>query len=152
MKNASHALLFSLGKELFGVSVENVLRVISIEKVINIPKAPAFIAGAINLEGNVIPVVNLSRKIELGETTLQDHNKIVILEVFHEDESVEVGVLIDEVLDVVSIETSRLLPPPLENMGFDTKTLDGMYKVGDDFYMILNVKTVFEKELTDMVQ
>ena len=152
MKNTSHALLFSLGKELFGVPVENVLRVISVERVINIPKAPAFIAGAINLEGNVLPVVNLSRKIELGNTELSDHNKIVVLEVFHEEETIEVGVLIDEVLDVIAVEASRLLPPPLENMGFDTNTLDGMYKVDDNFFMILNVKAIFEKELSDMVQ
>ena len=152
MKNTNHAVLFSLGKELFGVSVENVLRVISVEKVFNIPKAPAFIAGAINLEGSVLPVVNLSRKIDLAETQLSDHSKIVVLDVAHDDEHVQVGVLIDDVLDVVIIEPSRMLPAPLENLGFDAQILSGMYKVDDDFYMILNVKAVFEKELAAVIQ
>ena len=143
-------LLFSLKDELFGISVENVIRVVNLEKLIRIPKAPAYVAGALNLEGNVIPVADLARKIELGETEITNNRKVIILEVFHEDETIDVGVLIDEVLDVVQIGTN-LLPPPLENMGFDTNTLEGMYKVEDDFYMILSAHKVFEKELASLV-
>ena len=55
--------------------------------------------------------------------------------------------MIDDVLDVITINDSRLVPPALERMGFDTQTLDGMYKVEEDFYMILNATKIFEKEL-----
>ena len=151
MTSNIHALLFSLGKELFGISVENVLRVINLEKVIHIPKAPSFIAGAINLEGNVVPVVNLARKIELEQSNSVEEQKVIILEVNHEDEIIQVGVLIDEVLDVIAMEKSKILPAPLERMGFDTKTLEGMYKVDDDFYMILNAQKIFERELVELV-
>lgn len=152
MSSNIHCLLFSLGKELFGISVENVLRVINLERVISIPKAPAFIAGAINLEGNVVPVVNLSRKIGLDQSGDLKDQKVIILEVIHDDENIQVGVLIDEVLDVISMDKAKILPPPLERMGFDTNTLDGMYKVEDDFYMILNAQKIFEKELVEIVQ
>ena len=151
MSSVIHSLLFSLGGELFGISVENVLRVINLEKVISIPKAPPFIKGAINLEGNVVPVVNLAKKIDLDHTQSTEQNKVIILEVNHDDETIQVGVLIDEVLDVVSMEPSKIIPPPMERMGFDTNTLDGMYKVDNDFYMILNTRKVFERELVEMV-
>ena len=151
MKNQMPCLLFSLNRELFGIDVDNVLRVINLEKLMKIPKAPVFIAGAINLEGNVIPVIDLARKIDLGETTVDKRTKVIILEVHHQDDVIEVGVLIDDVLDVVTIASSKLLPPVLENMGFDTQTLDGMYKIEEDFYMILNATKVFEKELASLV-
>jgi len=151
MASVIHSLLFSLGGELFGISVENVLRVINLEMVIGIPKAPSFIRGAINLEGNVVPVVNLAKKIDLDYAQSSDQNKVIILEVNHDDETIQVGVLIDEVLDVISMEPSKIIPPPLERMGFDTNTLDGMYKVNDDFYMILNARKIFERELVEMV-
>lgn len=144
-------LLFSLNKELFGIDVENVLRVINLEKLMKVPKAPVFIAGAISLEGNVIPVVDLARKIALGETVIGKRTKVIILEVHHQEDVIEVGVLIDEVIDVVTIQESKLLPPVLERMGFDTQTLDGMYKVEEDFYMILNAGKVFEKELAVLI-
>lgn len=144
-------LLFSLNKELFGIDVENVLRVINLEKLMKVPKAPDFIAGAISLEGNVIPVVDLARKIALGETAIGKRTKVIILEVHHHEDVIDVGVLIDEVIDVVTIQESKLLPPVLERMGFDTQTLDGMYKVEEDFYMILNATKVFEKELAVLI-
>lgn len=151
MNNQMPCLLFCLCKELFGINVENVLRVINLEKLINIPKAPYFIAGAISLEGNVIPVVDLAKKIDLGETVIDKNTKVIILEVFHNEDTIEVGVLIDDVLDVITINESKMLPPALEKMGFDTQTLTGMYKVDEDFYMILNASKVFEKELSTVL-
>ena len=112
-----------------------------------VPKAPDFIAGAISLEGNVIPVVDLAKKIELNKTDIAKSTKVIILQVAHGDDIIEVGVMIDDVLDVITLQESKLLPPALERMGFDTQTLDGMYKVEEDFYMILNPTKVFEKEL-----
>ncbi|HET6543670.1 MAG TPA: chemotaxis protein CheW [Chryseolinea sp.] len=147
MTNNKPCLLFTLCKEHFGIYVENVLRVISLEKLMVVPKAPDFIAGAISLEGNVIPVVDLAKKIELNETEIGKSTKVIILQVTHGDDTIEVGVMIDDVLDVITLQESKLLPPALERMGFDTQTLDGMYKVEEDFYMILNPTKVFEKEL-----
>jgi len=147
MTNNKPCLLFTLCKEHFGIYVENVLRVISLEKLMVVPKAPDFIAGAISLEGNVIPVVDLAKKIELNKTEIGKSTKVIILQVTHGDDTIEVGVMIDDVLDVITLQESKLLPPALERMGFDTQTLDGMYKVEEDFYMILNPTKVFEKEL-----
>jgi purine-binding chemotaxis protein CheW len=144
-------LLFKLNKELFGISVEHVIRVINLEKMMNVPKSPDFIAGAVSLEGDVIPVVDLAKKIELGKTNVDNKTKLIVLQVNHHDETLMVGVMIDAVLDVVEIQTAKLLPPVLESMGFDTNTLDGMYKVNEDFYMIINVEKVFEKELANII-
>ena len=52
---------------------------------------------------------------------------------------------------MIEIQTAKLLPPVLDSMGFNTNTLDGMYKVNEDFFMILNVEKVFEKELATIV-
>lgn len=144
-------LLFSLNSESFGIAVDNVIRVIDLENLMKVPKAPDFIAGALNLEGNVIPVVDLAVKIELGETVIGPKTKAVILEIHHEDEILGVGVLIDNVTDVVSFPDKELMTPPMEKMGFNTHTLDGMYKLEDTFYMILSSEKVFEKELAAMV-
>jgi purine-binding chemotaxis protein CheW len=140
-------LLFSLSQEQFGIDVENVLRVINFDKLMKVPKAPAFIAGALSLEGNVIPVVDLAKKIELGETTISKSTKVIVLQVDHNGDVLNVGVMIDDVIDVIMITDSKLLPPPLEGIGFDSQTLDGMYKLNDVFYMILNAQKIFEKEL-----
>ena len=147
MKNNKQCLLFSLCKEHFGIDVDNVLRVINFDKMMKVPKAPDFVAGAISLEGNVIPVVDLAKKIELGVTNVTNSTKVIVLQVHHDEDIIDVGVMIDDVLDVIAVNDSKMLPPALESMGFDTQTLDGMYKVNEDFYMILNATKIFEKEL-----
>jgi purine-binding chemotaxis protein CheW len=147
MSMNKQCLLFSLSKEQFGIDVENVLRVINFDKLMKVPKAPDFIAGALSLEGNVIPVVDLAKKIELGETTISKSTKVIVLQVDHNGDILNVGVMIDDVIDVITITDSKLLPPPLEGIGFDSQTLDGMYKLNDVFYMILNAQKIFEKEL-----
>jgi purine-binding chemotaxis protein CheW len=151
MKNQRPFLLFSLGKELFGIDVDNVLRVINFEKLIKVPKAPDFIAGAISLEGNVIPVIDLAKKIELGKTVISKTTKVIVLEIQHDEDTMQVGAMIDDVLNVVELDEAKILPPALESMGFDTQTLDGMYKIDEDFYMILSATKIFEKELTSLV-
>jgi purine-binding chemotaxis protein CheW len=152
MKNEMPCLLFSLSKELFGINVDNVLRVISLQKLMKVPKAPDYIAGAISLEGNVIPVIDLAKKIDLGKTKIDKHTKVIILEVHHNEDTIEVGALVDEVHNVTTIHESKLIPAALDRMGFDTQTLDGMYKIDNDFYMILNASKVFEKELATFIQ
>lgn len=152
LEDNQHLLLFSLKQELFGISVKNVIRVINLEKIIKIPKAPTFVVGAINLEGQVIPVVDLANKIDLGITEVNEDKKVIVLEIIREEETMEVGVIIDEVLDVVSLENTALAPPPLDNMGFNTNTLDGMYKTGEDFYMVISASKIFQTELETLVQ
>ena len=146
MKNQKTCVLFSLCKELFGMDVENVLRVINLDKMMKVPKAPEYIMGAISLEGNVIPVVDLARKIDLGSTEITGETKVIVLEITHGDTTLLAGVLIDDVLDVITMEESRLMPPVLESMGFNTQTMDGIYKLEDNFYNILNASKIFEKE------
>ena len=145
-------LLFSLSNELFAISVDSVLRVIGIEKIVRVPQAPPFVSGVINHEGNVIPIVDLAKKIELGETGLTDETKIVILTLNKAEGEFQVGVLIDTVLDVAIMDTTKIQPAMHERMGFNTSALDGIYKDNEAFYMILNVNRIFENELESLVQ
>jgi purine-binding chemotaxis protein CheW len=132
---------------MFGIDVVNVLRVINLDRIMKIPKAPDFIVGAITLEGNVIPVVDLAKKIELGETLVTVNTKVIVLEVHHHENMFMVGVMIDNILDVATIELSKMIPPTLENMGFETNSLDGLIHIDQDHYMILNASKIFEKEI-----
>ncbi len=151
MNNQKPCLLFSLCNELFGIDVVHVIRVINLEQLMVIPQSPDFISGAINLEGNVLPVVDLAKKIELGSTEIKKQTKVIIIEIEHNQETMTVGMLIDEVLDVVNFTASQLQASPVENMGFNSTTLEGMFQHKNDFYLILDANKVFEKELATLV-
>jgi purine-binding chemotaxis protein CheW len=151
MRNQKPCVLFKLCNELFGIDVESVLRVINLDKLMKIPKAPEFIVGAISLEGSVIPVVDLAKKISLGDTLITSETKVLVLEIQYNENTFSAGVIIDDVLDVVTIDPTKLLPPTLESMGFEASTTDGLYKIEDDYYIILNATKVFESEIASLV-
>jgi purine-binding chemotaxis protein CheW len=147
MQKEEPHLMFVLNKEHFGISVNDVLRVINLERLMKVPMAPDFVAGAISIEGNIIPVVDLAKKIELGATEIHGKTKVIILQIQHDEGSLQVGALIDEVHDVITVTNSKLLPPVLDSLGFNSETLNGVFKSDENFYMILNASKVFEKEL-----
>ena len=145
--NIKQCLLFSLCNELFGIDVQSVLRVINFDSLMKVPKAPEYISGAITHEGNVIPVVDMAKKIDLGATAINEKTKIVILQIVTESDTTAVGILIDDVLDVTPVDKSNLLPPALEGIGFQTDIIDGIHKEAERFYTIINAVRLFEKEL-----
>jgi purine-binding chemotaxis protein CheW len=151
MQHQKACVFFSLCRELFGIDVVNVLRVINLERVMKIPKAPEFIVGAITLEGNVIPVVDLARKIDLGETEINEKTKVIVLEVKNAATTFQVGVMIDNILDVANIEVAKMLPPTLENMGFQTNSMDGLIMLDQNHYIILNAVKIFESEISTII-
>jgi purine-binding chemotaxis protein CheW len=143
-------VLFSLNKQLFGIDTEIVSRVINLERLLKTPDAPDFIAGIITIEGELVVVIDLAYKIA-GRKTIPNYNtKVIILNMPGHDHRVMVGVLIDDVHNVLNIDESKLLAAAHDAGGIDANPLDGMYKIEDDFYIIMDSAKVFEKELVIM--
>ena len=62
-----HLATFFLGREEYGVDVRLVQEIIRVTEITQVPRAPEFIKGVINLRGRIIPVVDLRKKLGLGE-------------------------------------------------------------------------------------
>ena len=99
--------VFELDGEEYAVEVENVEEIIRSgeKKVTNIPNVPDFIKGIINVRGQVVPLMDLEEKFELDD---HDSGFIVIIEI--EDSSV--GVLVDDVKEVMRVESSKIKEAP----------------------------------------
>ena len=65
-----HLATFFLGREEYGVDVRLVQEIIRVTEITQVPRAPEFIKGVINLRGRIIPVVDLQRKLGLGEVEI----------------------------------------------------------------------------------
>lgn len=53
-------LTFVLNNEVYGINILNIREIIDYGNITKVPMMPDFIAGVINLRGNVVPVVDLS--------------------------------------------------------------------------------------------
>ena len=135
-------LTFHVGGELFAVGILDIKEIIEVGGVSRVPLTPEFIRGVINLRGRVLPVLDLSARLGRGTTDLTKRSCIVIVEVQSGERSQTLGMLVDEVNEVLEIAPENIQPAP--DFGTDIRTdfIDRMGKIDERFIVILSVNNV----------
>jgi len=148
-KAVNSYLTFRIGDEVFAANVTKVLNILELQDITNVPQSPEYMKGVINLRGVVLPVIDSKIKFGMSATEFTNNTCILVLDVNIEEESVQVGALVDAVIEVLELEDSKIQPPPSIGTKYRTEFLDGMVNYEDKFIMILNMDMVFSTgELT----
>jgi len=102
-------VIFQLGPSYFGVPIVQVVRILRMMDITRVPRAPGFLEGVINVEGDIVPVVSLKKRFELEyEETDPRQARILIVEV--KDQIV--GMIVDAVTGITWVPVSAIEPPP----------------------------------------
>ena len=105
---------FLLAYETYGIETAWVREVYPLKELTPLPCTPPFVAGIVNVRGQVISVIDIKKFFDLPERGLTDLNKVIILS----DGVMEFGILADAVVDVRNI--------PLEKIQSGLPTLTGI--------------------------
>jgi purine-binding chemotaxis protein CheW len=105
-----HLATFFLDREEYGVDVRLVQEIRRITEITQVPRAPDYIRGVINLRGRIIPVVDLKRKLSLGEVKATKAGRIVVVKI----QERLIGMLVDGASQVLKVPVSSVEPPPSE--------------------------------------
>ena len=100
-------VVFGVGKELYGVGIEDVHEIIKVPEITAVPDAPPALEGMINLRGKILPVIDLRRRLRLTETARDKHTRVLIAE----SGGRSVGLLVDSVSEVLKVPLDALEPP-----------------------------------------
>ena len=139
-------LTFMLSGEEFAVPIMQVKEIIEYHGLTVVPMVPKFISGALNLRGNVIPVINLATKLDMPTSDETRRTSVVIMEVQLDDESTVIGVMVDRVLDVIDIAEENIDSAPSLGARIRTDFIRGMGKLDGDFVIILEVNKILSSE------
>ena len=145
-------LSFRLGEEMFAIDVSQVREVLDITAITKVPRSPEFMRGVINVRGNVVPVVDLRVKFDMGKTEQTVDTRIVVMEIDLNGELTIIGTLADAVNNVMDIDTSSIEQTPKVGTKWKTDFIEGIGKIDDDFIIILNVDHIFSANELAMVQ
>ena len=126
---------FSLGEEEFGVDIMKVQEIIRIPPITQVPNAPAYVEGVINLRGNIIPVVNLRKRFGMPPGEETDLSRIVVLQF----DGKVFGVRVDGVTEVLRLDSDSIEPPPPVALGMDAHYIRGVGKIGERLLILLNL-------------
>ncbi|WP_312915313.1 chemotaxis protein CheW [Candidatus Competibacter phosphatis] len=100
---------FMNGKEMFGVDILMVQEIIRGAPITAVPNTPAFVEGVTNLRGNIIPVIDLRRRLSLPtDREKSGKNWVLILDIAGR----VTGFVVDAVTEVLKIERDSIEPPP----------------------------------------
>ncbi|MBN2161681.1 MAG: chemotaxis protein CheW [Pontiellaceae bacterium] len=145
-KQDIQCLTFDLDEETFAVEVHRVREVLDPTKVTKIPRAPDFLLGIINVRGNVIPVVDLHKKLGMPHSNVGNDSRIVVLEADLDGEITTLGALADAVREVTDLNGADIEPAPKIGSRWKSEFIEGIGKLGEDFVILLNIDRVFSSE------
>lgn len=146
MKKLSSYLTFQLGKEKFAANIAHVLHILGVPQITELPNSPPHIKGAINLRGKVLTVIDPHLKFEIESQEITKNSCIVVLEIEHDSEKIEIGALVDSVDKVIEITEDKLLPPPDLGTQFKSDYIENVINLNDEFILVLNIENVFTSE------
>jgi purine-binding chemotaxis protein CheW len=131
-------LTFGIGTEEYALGILRVREILQYGAVTRVPRTPAWVRGVINLRGSVVPVLDLAVKFGLPPSPISRSTCIVITEVVLEGESVVLGVVADEVSQVVDLPPDAVMPPPSFGTRVRVDYLRGMGRVGERLVLLLD--------------
>jgi purine-binding chemotaxis protein CheW len=140
---AGKYLTFQLGPEIYGIPILKVQEIIGLMNITPVPRTPAFMRGIINLRGKIIPVVDLRAKFCLERHADTERTCIIVVEVARGNGRVVMGVIVDEVSEVLDIALGQLEPTPSFGAGDELDFITGIGKVGQKVVMLLDMDGLF---------
>ena len=132
---------FVVAEEFFGVDILMVREIIKDAAITPIPDAPEFIEGVINLRGNIIPIIDLRKRLKLSDAKGQKEARtwILILDIGGR----VTGFVVDRVTRVIKVPTGMIKPPPeLVVSGLNSDYIRGVCKQDQQLLAILDFNRI----------
>jgi purine-binding chemotaxis protein CheW len=139
---AGKYLTFDLAEEEYGLEILRVREIIGMMEITPVPRTPDFVLGVINLRGKVIPVLDLRLKFGLPYKEPDDRTCVIVVEVASEGQTIQMGIVVDRVNEVVDVKGADVEPTPSFGVALDTSFIMGMAKVGDKVKILLDIDRV----------
>ncbi len=140
---AGKYMTFKLAREEYGLGILKVREIIGLPEITRAPRTPDFLRGVINLRGKVIAVIDLRLKFGMSKLDPTDQTVIILVQYALAGQDVTMGILVDEVVEVMDLQASQIEPPPAFGAGaIDADFVLGVGKVDKRVIFLLDIGKV----------
>ena len=129
---------FKLGNEEFGLDILKVKEIIKPVAITKMPNSPYYVEGVINLRGEVIPVINLRKRLNLAENEQNSKTRIIVIETNKKT----TGFIVDEVNEVLRIPENIMEATPELVSGVDSEYIIGVGKLDDRLLIHMDIEKI----------
>jgi purine-binding chemotaxis protein CheW len=136
-------LTFVIGHEEFGIEIRFVTEIIGgIQMITEVPEVPNYVKGIINLRGKIIPVIDVNLRFKMEAKEYSDRTCIIVIDI----DDLSVGLIVDNVAEVLSIADENIVPTPDGRAGFHHRYIKGIGKVGSAVKLLLDCDRLLSDE------
>jgi purine-binding chemotaxis protein CheW len=125
---------FRVGPQEFALDILQVERILRYERPSPLPQAPAFLEGVVRYEGGAVPVVDLRKRLELPDP-IREETRLMVLTL----EDQRVAVVVDEVLEVMRVDSATITAPTPVVRGLAAPYIAGIITRGERTIVLLQV-------------
>jgi len=140
---------FKLGKEEFGVDILKVQEINRMLEITEMPNAPEFVEGIVNLRGRIIPVIDLKKRLQMLPKEHDNSTRIIVVEL---NGKTTVGFIVDEVSEVLRIESNITEPPPKMVAGINSDCITAVAKLDDRLLILLDMNKILSLEEEEVLE
>jgi purine-binding chemotaxis protein CheW len=134
-------LIFTLGKEFYGIEISNVTEIIGIQPITEVPELPEYIRGIMNLRGKIIPVMDVRMRFKKPFIEYNDRTCVVVIDI----NDISIGLIVDSVSEVTVIPNSDIVEPPEIN-NISNKFIKGIGKIGNEVKLLLDCNQILDED------
>ena len=145
--NAGQYVVFSINRQLCALAIEEVVEIIRVQTITEVPGIKDYISGMINLRGKIIPVIHLRKRYHMESAPFTKKTRIVIIEEDNED----IGLIVDEVNMVTFVQEGDVEPALDMFNSLEKDCFKGFAKVNDQLIGILNKNKVLYPDIEKRV-
>lgn len=135
-------LTFTLEENVYGISIKYVTEIIGMQAVTTVPETPDFLKGIINLRGKVVPLIDVRLKFGKEEIEYNERTCVIVVQV----DNLSVGLIVDMVDDVLTINEDKIAPPPVGTGGYDNKYIEGIGQTEEQVILLLDAERILKSD------
>lgn len=135
-------LTFVIDNEEYGIEIYNIMEIIGIEEVTNVPHTPDYVKGIINLRGSIIPILDVRTRFRKPEVEYTDRTCIVVATY----KKIVIGLIVDSVREVLSIPQEFIQAPPQAKAGYQNEFIRNIGKIGDNVKLLLDLGKLLSED------
>lgn len=134
-------LLFSLGREDYGIEIKYVTEIIGIQEITGVPELPEYIKGVINLRGKIIPIMDVRLRFKKDARDYDDRTCIIVVDI----QEIPIGLVVDRVSEVAPIPDEDISAPPHLEKGFQ-RYIKGIGRIGSEVKLLLDCDRLLDED------
>lgn len=142
-KHLESFAIVRVANDYFAIKATSVVEIMVMPKVTKVPKGARYLKGLFNHRGRILTLIDASSRLGLCKVEIGEKTPLVIIQHIEADKQLEFGVLVDEVVDMIEMDSSLILESTSLKVGYDKSFIEGAVKSNDRQVTILNIKNTF---------